>query len=532
MFNRITACICAVLLTGCNGSESAPRAQAPSTSPSGTNRCRDLPELVRRVNRGYVAKLSPDISLIPREPNYIGVAVSPVHSGPWDYLAHVPLLLYGPRYIQSGRYTNPVDMTDAAPTVARLIGFRLRNTDGDPLVEALKPNGTPPRLVITVVWDAGGDNVLEAHRDSWPFLNQLSRRGAWYTDMVIGSSPSVTPSIHATLATGVYPRRHGIPGLRIRTPQNEYLDPFLALDPSNLRVPTLADLYDKAEGNRPVAGMLAAVNWHLAMIGHGADWPGGDRDPAVLFDDEGVTFTNEGIYELPAIENTGILQEAATRLDAKDGTQDGKWRGRDLNEPLVRYASPAQVVYQGYLLRELIESKGFGKDEVPDLLYVNFKPLDDAGHKWGLTSREVGLVLQEEDRQLRSLVRTLDRGIGRGRWVLMLTADHGFTPYPEESGAWPIGGGELVRDANEALDQNGDSIELVDRVSSPGAYVNREQLKRNDLTLHDVARWMAEYTVGQNLKEGEALPDGFEGREDELLFDAAVVKDRAISSAC
>jgi hypothetical protein len=532
MFIRIAACMCAVLLAGCDGSQPSSRARSTTTFSSEDTRCRELPELVLRVNRGYVVKLSPDIGLIPAEPNYIGVAAAPVHSGPWDYLAHVPLLLYGPNYIEPGRYTNAVDMTDLAPTVGRLIGFRMRATDGRALFEGLLPNGERPRLIVTVVWDGGGDNVLGMHSGSWPFLKRLSRRGAWYPQMVIGSSPSVTPPIHATLATGVYPNRHGIPGLRLRTPEGEYLDPFLALDPSNLRVPTLADLYDKAKGNRPITGMLAADNWHLGMIGHGASWPGGDRDIAVLFDDDGVTYTNRAVYALPGIENVSVLQEEATALDAADGTQDGEWRGHDLEDPLVRASSPAQVAYQGYLLRRLIESGGFGRDHVPDLLYVNFKPLDDAGHMWGLTSPEMGLTVRAQDTQLRSLVSSLDRAVGKGRWVLMLTADHGFTPYPDESGAWPIGGGELARDANEALDRTDDGVDVVDRVSSPGAYVNREQLRLNDLALRDVAQWMADYTVQQNLKEGEVLPKDFEGREGELLFDAAVAKGHAISSVC
>jgi hypothetical protein len=57
-------------------------------------------------------------------------------------------------------------------------------------------------------------------------------------------------------------------------------------------------------------------------------------------------------------------------------------------------------------------------------------------------------------------------------------------------------------------------------------------LSLNDLTLREVAGWMASYSVEQNLKEGEDLPEWFEGRETELLFDAAVVGGESISSSC
>jgi hypothetical protein len=164
---------------------------------------------------------------------------------------------------------------------------------------------------------------------------------------------------------------------------------------------------------------------------------------------------------------------------------------------------------------------------------VNFKPSDDAGHNWGMTSREVAETLAAQDEALRRLVDFLDAEVGSDRYVLMLTADHGQTPYPSESGAWPIGGGELARDANHALDSNDDGIDLIDRVSSPGAYLDRSQLKANDLTAAEVARWMAGYTVEQNLKEGAELPATFEGRRDEVLFDAALVGDgRVVSEVC
>lgn len=506
-------------------------ASTPAARPTEA-RCDQLPRLVERVERGIVRGLSPDVNLVPREPNYIGAAAAPVHSGPWDYLARVPLVMYGPGFVEPGRYKGSADMSDVAPTTARLIGFDFSERDGRVLQQPLVRTTNHPRVVVTVVWDGGGINVLEEHPDSYPFLGSLLRKSATWPDMQIGSSPSVTPPIHATLSTGSYPKHHGIPGLRIRTPDGEYVDPFIGLDPSNMRLPTLADAYDQARDNEPVVGMLAAVNWHLSMIGQGAGRPGGDRDLAVLFDENGDVFSNEALFMLPDIGDTSYLERAAADLDASDGQRDGAWKGNDLSKPLLRYSSPAHVAYQGFLLDRLLEVGNFGRDEIPDLLYVNFKPSDDAGHEWGMTSPEVGDTIRAQDEELERLVENLDRTVGPRRWVLILTADHGQTPYPRESGAWPIGGGELTRDANAALDETDDDIGVVDRVSSPGAYVNMDQLRANELTVGDVARWMSSYTVADNVKEDQEMPSSFEGREDELLFDAAVAEGRTFSEAC
>jgi hypothetical protein len=279
--------------------------------------------------------------------------------------------------------------------------------------------------------------------------------------------------------------------------------------------------------------MLAAVNWHLSMIGQGARLRGADHDPAVLFHSPGEAFTNTALYSLPEIDDPGLLLEYAARLDARDGKRDGSWRRHSLDDPDVRYASPAHVRYQQVLLERLIVAERFGRDRIPDLLYVNFKPSDDAGHNWGMSSDEVADVLRAQDRALRRLVDYLDRKVGRRRWVLFLTADHGQTRYPRQSGGWAIGGGELARDANRALDENGNDVALIDQVSSPGAFLNRRELRTNGLSMRDVARWIARYTVQQNLTEGNDLPRRFRNRGDELLFDAVVVEDRkVVTEAC
>src|SRR5688500_19427224 len=111
---------------------------------------------------------------------------------------------------------------------------------------------------------------------------------------------------------------HGSPGLRMPT-EDGYVDPFINLDPSRVRVSTLADDYDLARNNRPVTGMLGSSNWHLGMIGHGSSFAGGDRVPVALVDEEGSVFTNPAIYDLPAIEDTTTLESLFEVQDRTDG---------------------------------------------------------------------------------------------------------------------------------------------------------------------------------------------------------------------
>lgn len=527
-----------VLLAGaCTGDETGrddgARSQSSTGQPvpsAGGAPCRDLAELVGRMRRGYVAGPSPDISLIPREPNFVGIATMPPHTGPWDYLTDVPLVFYGPGFIANvGAIDAPATMADVAPTLAHIVGFDdFPKVEGRVLDEALAEGSESPRLVA-VVWDGGGFDTLDAHPKAWPFLRSLMDDGASFTEMSIGSTPSNTPPIHATLGTGVFPETHGIVAVKQRDELGELVDPWLNEDPSKLLVPTLGDLYDRARNNRPLVGMTATVNWHLGMIGHGSATSGGDRDQALLLNDQGLPFGNESFYEIPDVASPGELDRFTKELDRSDGAADEQWKGHPLADLALRYATPAYTRYQELMLERMIAEVGFGKDSVADLMFVNFKQPDDAGHQWGMSSPEVEAVLTAQDRELRRLAGFLDQEVGKRRWVLALTADHGQMPYPEESGAWAIGGTEMKNDANAAL---GEGAELVDRVVAHGAYVNRERMERAGVTLEDIARFFSRYTVGENLKEGSELPAAFENRTDERLMDAAVIGGGKVVRGC
>src|SRR5687767_4739317 len=300
------------------------------------NPCKELNELVERVRRGYYPFLSPDIQLIPREPNYVGAAASPVHSGPWDYLTHVPLVAYGPGHLVAGEYDEEATMADLAPTTAELVGYdEWPRRDGRVLDEALDPQATePPKLVISMVWDGGGWNTLETHDGEWPYLERLMQKSANFTEFNIGSSPSVTPPIHTTLGTGSFPSRHGIAGLKVRAEDYDQVNPFGDLDADAMKVTTLADEYDLDNDNRPVTGMFGSVSWHLGMIGHGADLDGADHDPVALLDKVTAEVkSNTEIYSQPTIDDLAELDRFAARLDAKDGNRDGKCRGHSLETP-------------------------------------------------------------------------------------------------------------------------------------------------------------------------------------------------------
>lgn len=521
---RVSAVLVAcALVVACTGNDEVSDEKLRRASGE-TEPCAQASELIELTRRGYFPGRSPEIGLIPRAPNFIGSATNPPHTGPWPFLTNVPLVLYGPGFVRDrGRIETPAEMADLAPTAARLIGFDgWPRRDGRVLTESLSGTSQRPRLVVSIVWDGVGWNTLRAHPDRWPFLGTLMESGTTYTNFNVGSNPSVTPPVHASLGSGAYPDSHGITGVSQRAGGTTLVDPWAQFDSKRLRTDTLADLYDRSLANQPLTGMVARVNWHLGMIGHGAATSGGDRDEVLLLRNTGEAQGNEADYASPPVTEPDLLERLAAELDAEDGEIDGQWRGRPLDEPGIRGDSPAFTRYQGDMLRRVIDRMGFGSDEIPDLLYVNMKETDLSYHAWGMDSPELGDVMEAQDEELRKLTVHLDEQVGAGRWVVMLTADHGLMPDPERSGGFAIKGQEVLADINAEFDRVDNDEDLAFHLTAYGAYIDEDELARNDVSLEEVGRWVAGYTLGENLSGDGAESETFEERESERLFSAVL----------
>jgi hypothetical protein len=488
---------------------------------------------VELIRRGYYPVRSADVTVVPREPNWFGGFLSMSHSGPWPYLQRVPLVFYGPGFIRpagSIAVDREVTLADIAPTIAELIGTDppegIPGRALDEVLLAPKRRAGRPALVLTIAWDGGGWNVLDAWPDAWPRLDRFIRRGASVEDAVVGSSPSVTPSIHTNIGTGTWPRKHGIIGIEQRIGNNPETGAFAHRTPSNLLVPTLADVYDKAMGNAALVGMFAYKSWHLGMIGHGAFLPGGDRDVGVILNQTESFTGNPQYYEIPDyLASLPGLDRAIRRVDLDDGALDSAWMGHEiLDDPTERRDTPAWVLFQTDVIKALLDNEGFGDDDIPDLFYTNYKQIDEVGHNWNMVNEEMREIVRYTDGELRVLERFLNRTVGRERWVMIVTADHGQGPLPQASGAWPINMGETTKDVAAHFGVEAD--DLFDNTGPVGFWLNRGALKSNDITAGDVADFLVNYRLEENMPGGEKVPPLWRDRADELVIEAAFPSER------
>jgi predicted AlkP superfamily pyrophosphatase or phosphodiesterase len=94
--------------------------------------------------------------------------------------------------------------------------------------------------------------------------------------------------------------------------------------------------------------------------------------------------------------------------------------------------SPFADQYLTQLAEIAVDSLGLGKTGGTDYLGVSFSTLDYAGHAFGPKSWEVQDVLVRLDQDLGELFAHLDKKVGRGNYVVALSADHGVVPIPEQ----------------------------------------------------------------------------------------------------
>jgi hypothetical protein len=279
--------------------------------------------------------------------------------------------------------------------------------------------------------------------------------------------------------------------------------------------------------------MVAFGTWHLGMIGHGAYLEGGDKDVAVMFRRNGELYTVPESYSLPAyLSQVRGWRKDARLVDTADGRIDSLWRDHPVLagfENLID--SPAWLLYQTRLIEALIRGDGFGSDEVPDLLYTNYKQIDLLGHTYNMVNEEISDAVRYSDMALRRLVKILNRDVGRNRWVLTLTADHGQQPDALSVGAWPISTDKLTSDlaARFEIDES-----VVLRWRPSGLWLDLERLQEVGVTLKDVARYLMAYTLEDNLGNRDQLPETFEERLDERIFETVLTRGQsnAASSRC
>jgi hypothetical protein len=345
-----------------------------------------------------------------------------------------------------------------------------------------------PRLAVLLVFDQLRGDYLERWHDLFgdAGFRRFEREGAWFRNCHYPYAHTVTAAGHASLVTGCCPATHGIIG-------NEWFDrqagrpvaavgsdryeqvpapstsglPALAAKrsrggatPERVEADTLADALKKTTDNRARIVSLSLKDRSAVLMG------GRRPDACYWFDTADGSFVTSSYYRDRAqawVEDYNRSRPADrwfgqdwTRLRpeldynrlagpddvATEGT--GVAQGRTFPHPMTGgikapgaafYAaltvSPAGNELLWGLARRAIEAEELGRRDVPDLLCLSFSSNDLVGHVWGPDSHEVLDVTLRTDLLLAEILAYLDEHVGKGKYVVAVTADHGICPLPE-----------------------------------------------------------------------------------------------------
>jgi arylsulfatase A-like enzyme len=163
------------------------------------------------------------------------------------------------------------------------------------------------------------------------------------------------------------------------------------------------------------------------------------------------------------------------------------------------------------LVKAAIVAEELGKDDVTDLLSVSFSSNDAVGHVWGPDSQEVLDVTLRSDRMMAEFLAFLDTQVGKGKYVLVITADHGVCPLPEftaKSGTFAkrVNPRKLFMAAEEyltekfnqgkPLDAKG-KLHWIEYATTQWVYLNQNLIEALGLRSADVEKALAEFLSKQ-----------------------------------
>jgi len=440
------------------------------------------------------------------------------------------------------------------------------------------PPAEPPRvrLAVLIVFDQMRGDYLARwnHLYGEDGFRRLTSHGAWFTDCHYPYGVTTTGPGHASILTGACPDRHGIVNNNwhengvsaycASTPTHQIVPPpDLAKDakppeggsPERLLCETVADVLKRTHGPRAkVFGFSLKDRSAILPVGR-------TPDGAYWFDGRIVTstyYTNTLRRRVPEWLSALNMPRFPDRwfgrtwdrfrpdLDYErhagpddepgegGGTRPGRAFPHDLTAGLARagkefYPALAGSPFGNEMLVEIAKqcviSESLGSDDTPDLLVVSFSSNDLIGHAWGPDSQEVLDVTLRSDAMIASLLTFLDARVGRDRYMVGLTADHGITPLPEVSrkkgrAAERIGLVALRQRADAYLrDRFGDrpatdKSNWIEAAPWPWMYLNPKRIAQSGATRYEVARSLTEFL--QKQPELERAFSRFDPPADDL----------------
>lgn len=331
-------------------------------------------------------------------------------------------------------------------------GARAQARPAAPAAQA-RPRPLPasaPRLIVVLTVDQMRADYLERWRPQLTGgLARLLHTGAWFTEAYQDHAMTETAVGHATVLAGRNPDAHGI--IRNAEGANDGGSPLIGVvgpgaSPLRFRGTTLIDwLLARSPQSRVLS---------VSRKDRGAILPIGRARQMIYWYTAGQ-FTTSTYYadslpgwlvafnarRVPA-RAAGLTWEPLLPADSYPEPDSAPWEngGVDLTFPHRMPVDTADAVrafssmpWMDQLTLDLalegIQAARLGRGPAPDILGISLSATDAIGHDWGPYSREIHDQILRLDRMLGVFLDSLARLRDPRRTVVVLTSDHGVTPF-------------------------------------------------------------------------------------------------------
>lgn len=340
-----------------------------------------------------------------------------------------------------------------------------------------------PKLIVGLVVDQMRWDYLYNYQWGEGGFKTLLQDGYRCNNTIIDYVPTVTAAGHATIYSGTTPAFHGIAGnnfmlngKNVTSVQDDSErgvggnDKTRGKSPRNLITTNLADQ------------LLLATDFKSRTVGialkdRAAILPAGHRPIGAYWYDKGsASFVTSTYYRDKLPKWVSDFNKKHHEEIASDV-----------------YNLPIGTTLTFALAEQALINEQLGQGEATDLLAISVSNTDMCSHYYGTHSPKVDSIYYQLDREIAHFIEVLDQRIGRGNYLLFLSADHGGThSYPRmtshglPSACWY--NPEALTAANQVLRQQFGVDSLLKAEMEYTFYLNQEVIDGARLDRDQVMR--------------------------------------------
>jgi hypothetical protein len=392
-----------------------------------------------------------------------------------------------------------------------------------------------PKLVVGLVIDQMRWDYLHRFNKLYTAngFKRLLSQGHSFENTLIPYTPTYTAAGHACVYTGSVPAINGIMGnfwFDQRTGSNVYCtdDSTVTtvgstsiagrMSPDNLWTSTIGDELRLSNNFKSkVIGISLKDRGAILPVGHSAN-------AAYWYDESVGRFITSSFYmkSLPAWVNNFNNKDEPSRWMSKDwntlypaeryiqsdqdnNTYESPISGEKLpafphklpalvkNKYSAFKFTPFSTSYSFDFAKAAIENEQLGSGLATDLLALSISTTDYIGHSFGPNSLEIEDTYYRLDQDIAGFLQYLDNKLGKGNYLVFLTADHGVAHIPAflKDHHMPAGIFDdytMMKDINSLLSAEFGMSNIIRNAQNYQFYLNYPEVEKNGKDIQAIKR--------------------------------------------